>query len=36
LTEELESGLPPEAAGFAAREGEIESRNFAKIFFNIL
>ena len=32
---ELEVDLAPASAGFAAREGEIFSRNFAKIFFNI-
>jgi hypothetical protein len=35
LGEELETGLPAGAAGFAAREGAIDARNFAKIFFNM-
>jgi len=35
LAGELEIGLPPGAAGFAAREGASESRSFAKIFFNM-
>jgi hypothetical protein len=32
---ELEVGLAPASAGFAAREGVIFSRNFANIFFNM-
>ena len=35
MGEELETGLPAGAAGFAAREGAIDARNFAKIFFNM-
>jgi hypothetical protein len=35
LAGELDAGLPAEAADFAAREGEIESRSFANIFFNM-
>ena len=35
LAVELEIGLPPGAAGFFAREGELVSRSFAKIFFNM-
>jgi hypothetical protein len=32
---ELEVDLAPVSAGLAAREGEIFSRNFANIFFNM-
>jgi hypothetical protein len=35
LADEVDAGFAPEAAGFVAREGAIESRSFAKIFFNI-
>jgi len=35
LAWELAVGLARASAGFAAREGDILSRNFAKIFFNI-